>query len=109
MKNHVLRQVRLCSLVEQLGDPANRVVPFADKVAGLGLPRLEVTFNVGSYERASLEAAKKAHQIVFDKIEVTESHHYTEIFGAGHIMGTCRMGASKADSVRRCESSFARP
>lgn len=98
VKDHVTRQVRLCSLVEQLGDPNNRVVP-SDKVDALGIPRPEVTFNVGAYERAGVEAAKKAHQLVFDKIEATESHHHTEIFGAGHIMGTCRMGASKADSV----------
>ncbi len=99
VKEHVQRQVRLCSLVEQLGDPANRVVPSADKVDDLGIPRPEVTFNVGEYEKAGLEAAKKAHQLVFDRIAATEAHHHTEIFGAGHIMGTCRMGADKATAV----------
>jgi choline dehydrogenase-like flavoprotein len=99
VRDHVTRQVRLCSLVEQLGDPNNRIVPSADKMDALGIPRPEVTFNVGAYEKAGLEAAKKAHQLVFDRLETTEAHHHTEIFGAGHIMGTCRMGASKQDSV----------
>ncbi len=99
VKDHVTRQIRLCSLIEQLGDPNNRIVPSADKFDALGIPRPEVTFNVGTYEHAGIEAAKKAHQLVFDRLETTEAHHHTEIFGAGHIMGTCRAGNDKQTSV----------
>lgn len=99
VKEHVQRQVRFCSLIEQLPDPDNRILPSADKFDALGIPRPEIHFNISDYERRGLEAARKAHQLVCDRIEATETHHHSEVFGAGHIMGTCKMGSSASSSV----------
>jgi choline dehydrogenase-like flavoprotein len=98
-KDHVQRQVRFCSLIEQLPNPENRIVPSKEKMDDLGVPRPEVYFSVGEYEKAGLAKARAAHQLVMDKLEATEVHHHSEVFGAGHIMGTCKMGASRQDSV----------
>lgn len=97
-KDHVRRQIRLASLVEQLPNPENKIVPSTEKDA-LGIPRPEIHFNLGEYEQKGLEAAKKAHQLIFDKLGVDESYHKDHFEGAGHIMGTTRMGANKATSV----------
>lgn len=99
VKEHVQRQVRFCSLIEQLPDRDNRIVPSADQFDALGLPRPEIHFNISEYEKKGLEAARKAHQLVFEKIEATETHHHSEVFGAGHIMGTTKMGATASSSV----------
>jgi len=66
---------------------------------GLGIPRPEVSFEVDNYTRKGLEAAKLAHKIIFDKMQATQINHQENWFGAGHIMGTCKMGNDPNISV----------
>jgi choline dehydrogenase-like flavoprotein len=119
-----IRQVRLGYLIEQLPDPDNRVELSDTETDHLGLPRPKLTYRLRSdYERNAFVSAKQVSTEIFKAIcareytrapaapvlygkpgEVTStSFQYQEnnfrFYGAGHIVGTYRIGASKADSV----------
>ena len=93
------RHVELASLTEQLPDAGNRVVLDArDKdIYGVPLPRLH--YAIGDYSRDGLAAARSIHDRIFAKLGSTYVHHHPEFQGAGHIIGTCRMGDDPASSV----------
>ena len=92
------RHVQLASLVEQLPDPANRVA-LAEEKDHYGVPLPRIHFDIGSYARDGLQAARKAHTEVFAKLKASEVQHRDGFEGAGHIIGTCRMGADPANAV----------
>jgi glucose dehydrogenase len=99
LRHQTSRHVRLASLVEQLPDAANRVTLDSDKrdVYGVPLPRL--SYRIDSYVQAGLAAARTAHQEIFDRLGVSEMHHSPDVQGAGHIIGTLRMGSEARSSV----------
>ncbi|RUL72501.1 GMC family oxidoreductase [Dyella choica] len=118
-----IRQIRLGYLIEQLPDPDNRVQLSAEK-DHLGLYRPQVTYRLRSnYERDAFVSAKQVSTEIFNAMGATE---YTQapppprlygtpdqvtatnfqyrgqnfkFYGAGHIVGTYRMGDSKTNSV----------
>lgn len=94
------RQFRLAALVEQLPDPANRVT-LADQTDALGLPRPRIEYRVDNYVKQGLAAARALHDRLFDALGVSERHHYgdADYQGAGHIVGTYRMGSDPHTSV----------
>jgi glucose dehydrogenase len=92
------RHVRLASLTEPLPDPSNRVGLSSEKDA-LGLPRPQIHYRTGSYATAGLEESKATHERLFHALGVSEIHHWPGPQGAGHIMGTCRMGTDPKTSV----------
>ncbi len=96
---HCTRQIRISSLMEQLPDPANRVVPAFDKLDALGLPRPRLHFSVAAYTRDGMAAARTIHDQIFDALGATVRDHRLEPQGAGHVMGTYRMGTNSATSV----------
>lgn len=98
VKEHVQREFRLASLVEQLANPENRIRP-STELDALGVPRPEITYTIHEYEKAGLEAAKQAHTLVFEKMGAEGIQHSPEFHGAGHIMGTTKCGSNKATSV----------
>jgi glucose dehydrogenase len=108
-------QFRVGFLVEQTPDLDNRVTlsEFRD---GLGLLRPQISYNLSDYTRKGIVAAYRMKNLLFKKMGVKE---FTEVGandatrfdeqidgsnvtlnygGAGHVMGTCRMGA-KGNSV----------
>jgi choline dehydrogenase-like flavoprotein len=96
---HVAREFRFAILVEQLPLAENRVTPAWDKLDALGIPRPQVDYRLGEFvERGMAEARRVADQI-FDAVGVSFREHGAEFFGAGHIMGTYRMGNDPAASV----------
>jgi choline dehydrogenase-like flavoprotein len=123
------RQMRLGYLIEQLPDPDNRVQLSSKHTDNLGLPRPKVTYRLSSdYERKAFVSAKKLTTKLFDNLGATEytqdpgepvfkgtanevtstqfqyqddsgETHNFKFYGAGHIVGTYRMGDDPATSV----------
>lgn len=123
------RQMRLGYLIEQLPDPNNRVELSSDHTDNLGLPRPKITYRLGSdYERKAFVSAKKLTTELFNNLGATEytkdpgepvftgtanevtstqfqykddsgETHNFKFYGAGHIVGTYRMGDDPANSV----------
>jgi choline dehydrogenase-like flavoprotein len=126
LNNRLSRQFRLGFLIEQSPDSSNRVTLSERHRDGLGLPRPQITYNLSDYTKKGLAAAKQASDAIFRKLNA-ESFTVTNpndpssfewvidgkrtrlsFFGAGHIVGTHRMGTSRNNSVvdrdQRCWS-----
>jgi choline dehydrogenase-like flavoprotein len=99
IKAQIPLQFRLASLLEQLPDPDNRVSLAPNQVDALGLPRPRVHYKVDEYALAGMAEARRVHDQLFDAIGVSFRQHRDEFEGAGHIMGTYRMGADPKTSV----------
>jgi len=98
LRNRLARHVRLASLVEPLPDSENRV-QLADEVDAMGIPRPRLSYRTGDYAMAGLRKAIETHQRLFEALGATEIHHWDGPQGAGHVMGTCRMGSDPSSSV----------
>jgi choline dehydrogenase-like flavoprotein len=98
VREESIRAVRLAALVEQLPDPASRVT-LADDVDAIGIPRPRVNYVISDYTRRGLAAAREQLGQIFDALGVQWTTHVEQIQGAGHIMGTVRMGTAAAASV----------
>jgi glucose dehydrogenase len=115
------RQFRIGFLVEQPPDPNNRVTLSAQYTDALGLPRPEITYSISDYTKQGIVAAYRMRKLIFNKMGATDFTHrrndplsdnpfgFVEIIdgepvqlsygGAGHIMGTYRMGDDAKTSV----------
>jgi choline dehydrogenase-like flavoprotein len=116
LNQNITRQFRVGFLIEQTPDPNNRVIlsKFKD---GLDLPRPEIFYSLSAYDRGGIVAAHKMKNLLFQRMGAKDfttvgpddptrfveqidgqpvALNYT---GAGHIMGTYRMGFNKDDSV----------
>jgi choline dehydrogenase-like flavoprotein len=96
----VSKQLRLSCSVEVAPDPNNRVELSATTDA-LGLPHPKLTFTPPDYSLKGLAQATRTLANMFSLIGATEldlgaDNSYD---GAGHIMGTCRMGNDAKSSV----------
>lgn len=99
LKDITSRQIRLASLVEQSPDAENRVTLDPEKTDAHGVPLPRIHFSLDDYTRAGLQAAEEAHEEVFAAIGAQNVQHSTETQGAGHIIGTVRMGSDAASAV----------
>lgn len=99
LRQQTSRHVRLASLVEQLPDAENRVTldPAKRDMYGVPLPRL--SYRIDDYVQAGMTAARAAHADIFKRLGVSEMHHSPDVQGAGHIIGTLRMGSDPRTSV----------
>ena len=113
-------QFRVGFLVEQTPDPHNRVT-LSDETDGLGLPRPKIAYNISPYAKRGIVAAKQMQDLLFRKMGATEKKFdFTTVakddptqfdaqvggktvtlnyMGAGHVMGTYRMGSDPDKSV----------
>jgi choline dehydrogenase-like flavoprotein len=117
LNNIFTRQFRIGFLVEQTPDLDNRVT-LSEFKDGLGLRRPEIYYNLSDYTRQGIVAAHQMKNLIFEKMHVedltekvpkVEPTRFDELIdgkivslsyvGAGHIMGTCRMGSKKDNSV----------
>ncbi|HEY8547709.1 MAG TPA: GMC family oxidoreductase, partial [Acidimicrobiales bacterium] len=99
--NHrVTRMLRMSYSTEMLPDPDNRV-----ELAGhddKGNPRPRLHFRVPDYNHRAFAHATDLLRRLFARLGATETAYSfpdTPYFGAGHIMGTCRMGTGARTSV----------
>lgn len=93
------RHLRLTALTEQLPEPGNRVTLDSTKKDVYGVPLPHIHYRVDDYARQGMQQARADHQAIFNHLQAGEIHHATDFFGAGHIMGTCRMGKDPRHSV----------
>ncbi len=95
------REIRFGTLTEQLPDPANRIVPDLDRRDQLGVPRPRITYRLDEYTNAGLAEARRIHEEAFVRMGATLITHNADrdFQGAGHVMGTARMGRDPKTSV----------
>jgi len=97
----VSRQVRISCSVEVLPNPENRVT-LSDQVDSFGVRRPAIHFVTEPYTRTAFGPALDTIAEILRIIDASpvsvdrDPLHYT---GAGHVMGTCRMGFDAATSV----------
>lgn len=99
--DRVTRQLRLSCSVEVAPDANNRVELSTTTKDALGLPHPKITFTPPQYSFKGLAQATSAMADIFRIVGATDLDLGTEnaYDGAGHIMGTCRMGSDPASSV----------
>jgi glucose dehydrogenase len=93
------RHIRLTSLMEQLPDPQNRVTLHDGEMDIYGVPLPRIAYRLEPYVQAGLSAARDAHATIFARLGATEIQHRNVAEGAGHIIGTARMGRDPKSSV----------
>ena len=119
LNNLISRQFRIGFLVEQTPELENRMT-LSEFKDGLGLPRPEISYNISDYTRKGIVAAYQMKKLLFKKLGVDEKKDFTVVgtsdpcrfdeqidgtnvsltyTGAGHIMGTYRMGDDAKTSV----------
>jgi choline dehydrogenase-like flavoprotein len=117
LNDNISRQFRIGFLIEQTPDASNRVTLSSQFRDGLGLPRPQISYDLSPYARRGIAAAKQMQDLLFKQMGATDfttiasddpSQFVEQIkeqpvrlnyTGAGHIMGTYRMGFNKDDSV----------
>jgi choline dehydrogenase-like flavoprotein len=113
----ITRQFRIGFLVEQTPDPSNRVTLSSKFTDALGLPRPEISYDLSNYTKQGIVAAFRMKNLIFSKLGATDftvradgdPTGFDEMIdgksvqlaygGAGHIMGTYRMGDDPKTSV----------
>lgn len=104
LANNLSRQIRVAALVEPT-PMLDHDVQVSDQLDALGLPRPKIRYGITDdpYCIGGMKAAIKVHQQIFMKLGAKPDeifHHSIENFaGAGHIMGTYRMGDKPESSV----------
>jgi len=93
------RQMNLVPMVEQLPDPANRIVPDYNNRDAIGVPRPRITYRIDDYSRKALEHGRRIIRDIFKAMNATEIHEDAAIVSAEHVMGTYRMGTDAKTSV----------
>jgi choline dehydrogenase-like flavoprotein len=114
--DRISRQFRIAFPIEQNPDPKNRVT-LSKALDGLGLPRPQIAYDISDYTKQGFAAAFRLKKVIFKSLEVTEftsvhsddpAHFDIDIDGtlerftyggAGHVMGTYRMGDDPKTSV----------
>ncbi|HVH36147.1 MAG TPA: GMC family oxidoreductase, partial [Tahibacter sp.] len=110
------RQFRLGFLVEQSPESSN-YVSLSDELDPLGLPRPAIHYDLSDYTKKGFVAARQVADAIFARMGATQftavpaegptTFDYVvddkptrfRYFGAGHIVGTYRMGSDKDHSV----------
>ena len=99
LREQTSRHLRLASQVEQLADPDNRVTLDPDERDIYGVPLPRIAYRLGPYVEAGLAWLRGAHADIFGLLGATGIEHRDGAEGAGHIIGTARMGADPKSSV----------
>ncbi|MEO6980782.1 MAG: GMC family oxidoreductase [Mucilaginibacter sp.] len=114
IQSNFTRQFRIGFLIEQLPDADNcYIVPSKTCFDNLGVPRPEIYYDFDVYTMEGFKAAAAATDFIFDTLNVENNtgvpvgnggvfeyegvKYYAQ--GAGHVMGTHRMGFTNEDSV----------
>lgn len=93
------RQFRFANLVEQMPNPENRVVPDYDHLDAIGIPRPRIHYQLDEFTLRGMAKAREVSEQIFQAMGALTIQHGEEHEGAGHVMGTYRMGADPKTSV----------
>jgi choline dehydrogenase-like flavoprotein len=116
--NLISRQFRIAFPIEQNPDANNRVT-LSRAVDGLGLPRPKINYDISEYTMHGFAAAYQLKNLIFSQLGATDFTKPSEsdptafkinglpderegrfaYGGAGHVMGTYRMGEDPKTSV----------
>jgi glucose dehydrogenase len=118
LNDRITRQFRLGFLIEQSPDATNRVTISEQHKDGLGLPRPQIDYNLSDYTKMGIAAAKKASDAIFSRLgaedhtvppgagdpnafdwDIDGKSTRLNFLGAGHLVGTYRMGTDRVNSV----------
>jgi glucose dehydrogenase len=99
VRSHASREMTLVALTEQLPDRDNRILPDYERLDDIGAPKPRVFFRLDAYTTAALTAARKTHEQIFQALGASDIGHLPYAEGAGHIMGTTRIGTDSKTSV----------
>jgi len=111
LRHHAHRQIFLGTALEQVPHEANSVSLSKDKKDRFGIPLPFITYSYDDphgYTGEGLKVAKKVHEAIFKRLGATAYRLFglsdqgvltdaAGFFGAGHIMGTTRMGKDGED------------
>lgn len=97
--DHSARELQLASMGEQLPDPDNRITLESSEYDHYGVPLPRIQYRVDDYTLSALSKARTMHDEIFGKMNATQAQHKDKFQGAGHLMGTCRMGSDPKTSV----------
>jgi choline dehydrogenase-like flavoprotein len=114
----ITRMMRFCFLVEQEPDRANQVTVNPSYVDGLNIPRANTYYTASPYTKRGIKKAVETSEAIFQYAGITPYTQFHDdytaveydssdpknpkscnVFGAGHIMGTYRMGTDPKSSV----------
>ncbi len=103
LRDRLSRQFRISYSTEMLPRPANRVTLADGPADAFGVPRAALAMTLDDYNRQAFAKALAVVSAVFDRLgapdperKMQEEDTYS---GAGHIMGTTRMGRDPSSSV----------
>lgn len=99
IKDATSRQLRISSLVEQSPDAENRVTLDPAKRDANGIPLPRIHYDYSDYTLAGLDAAQETHDEIFAALGASNVKHSPDVQGAGHIIGTVRMGTDPKSAV----------
>ncbi len=115
VNDRLTRQFRLGCLIEQAPMASNRVTLDKKFTDGLGLPRPKISYGLDDYTVQGFVSARQTSSAIYKAIGATEFTDFSDrqflagyfeyagvsyaSFGAGHLMGTHRMGTDKDTSV----------
>lgn len=98
LEDRLTRQFRISYSTEMLPNQSNRIT-LSEELDGLGIPRPQIEFHVDDYTRNAFIYAQKVIGEIFRKMGAEEIQFPPPYSGAGHVMGTCRMGEDPLTSV----------
>jgi choline dehydrogenase-like flavoprotein len=84
-------------------DPENRIVPAFDQVDGIGIPRPRIHYHVDDFARQGMAEARRISERIFQNMGASQIQHGEDYEGAGHVMGTYRMGDDPHSAVVNAE------
>lgn len=102
LADQVTRQLRISCSTEVLPSKENRVTLSDTKKGGLDLAAPKIQFSVNDYTKVGLHKAREVISLIFNTMKVQNPELDPDpdsYSGAGHIMGTCRMGTDAGTSV----------
>ena len=98
-KDGVSKQICFAALTEQLPEEHNRVELDLNKFDAIGIPHPKITYALNSYEEKSFQESKNKMEEILKHLNCTSVRSVDTFFGAGHILGTHRMGNHAKTSV----------